>query len=59
MPTYEFKCCDNSVSVNASMSEIKTPTCGKCLQPMARVYSIQGIKFKGSGFYTTDKREDT
>lgn len=60
MPTYEFQCkgCTQTVTVTASMSELKTPKCLACNTFMHRIYNIQGVNFKGSGFYTTDKRED-
>lgn len=58
MPTYEFQCCDNSVSVTASMSELQTPVCGTCLKPMRRVYDFASVRFKGAGFYSNDKKED-
>jgi predicted nucleic acid-binding Zn ribbon protein len=41
------------------MSELKTPHCGKCQKDMTRIYSFQNVKFKGSGFYSTDKLEDS
>jgi putative FmdB family regulatory protein len=61
MPSYEFKCntCEQSVTVTTSMSELKTPHCGKCQKDMTRIYSFQNVKFKGSGFYSTDKLEDS
>tara|TARA_R110000822_G_scaffold14484_7_gene50926 strand:+ start:1077 stop:1265 length:189 start_codon:yes stop_codon:yes gene_type:complete len=61
MPTYDFKCCGNTVSVTNRLTEIqtKTPQCGKCLGPMTRDYSFGAIKFKGSGFYSNDRGEDT
>lgn len=60
MPVYEFQCkaCNETLSVTASMSELKTPKCEHCNTWMHRVFAIQGVRFKGSGFYTTDKRED-
>ena len=58
MPTYEFRCCDNQVTVFANMSEqAKTPQCGNCLAPMTRIYDFGNIQFKGSGFYTNDRKE--
>lgn len=60
MPTYEFQCkgCTQTVSVTCSMDELKTPKCGHCDTWMHRIFTIQGVNFKGSGFYTTDKKED-
>ena len=60
MPTYEYRCkeCSQTVSVNHSMSELKTPKCLACLTFMHRVYEVNAVTFKGRGFYTTDKREE-
>ena len=60
MPTYEFTCCGNKVSVTNSLTELQTPTpqCANCLGPMRRVYDFGSVNFKGSGFYTTDKKGD-
>lgn len=60
MPTYEFRCktCDQTVSVNHSMNELKTPECLKCNTPMTRRYTFGPVRFKGSGFYSNDKKED-
>ena len=61
MPTYDFYCdkCSQTVTVTASMSDLRTPECLKCLTLMKRNYNFQSIKFNGSGFYATDKREDS
>lgn len=56
MPMYEFKCeyCDSRREVTAHYDEeIIAPIC--CNQGMARYWSVPGISFKGSGFYTNDK----
>lgn len=60
MPSYDFECksCHQTVTVVASMSELKTPQCLQCLTNMHRIWNVGAIKFKGSGFYTNDKRED-
>jgi predicted nucleic acid-binding Zn ribbon protein len=57
MPTYDFSCCGNTVSVTNRLTETqtKTPQCGKCLGPMTRDYSFGAVKFVGSGFYSKDK----
>jgi predicted nucleic acid-binding Zn ribbon protein len=39
------------------MNEVKVPECLKCMTPMKRVYTFQNVKFKGSGFYSTDSKE--
>ena len=57
MPTYDFQCCGNRVTVTASMSEMKTPVCANCVKPMQRIYDFAAIRFRGSGFYSNDKKE--
>lgn len=59
MPTYEFICrnCGQTVSVFASMEGLKTPECLGCDQLMVRNYNFASARFKGSGFYSTDKKE--
>ena len=59
MPAYEYKCkeCSQTVSVNHSMSEVKTPKCLGCGINMTRVYDFMKVSFKGPGFYSNDKKE--
>lgn len=59
MPTYEYKCkqCSQTVSVNHSMSVVKTPQCLGCGIGMTRLYDFMKVNFKGSGFYSNDKKE--
>lgn len=40
------------------MSELHTPRCGACQAWMVRDYNFASAKFKGSGFYSNDKKED-
>jgi len=54
MPDYDYKCdvCDKQQVVSRSIhAEAVPPTC--CNQTMNQVYSVPGLKFKGSGFYST------
>jgi putative FmdB family regulatory protein len=61
MPTYDFQCkaCQQIVTITAKMDELKTPQCLQCLTNMHRLFKVNGVQFKGRGFYTNDKREDT
>lgn len=61
MPNYDFFCkvCHDTITINTSMSQLKTPRCLKCSMDMTRNYNFQSIRFNGSGFYATDKREDS
>jgi putative FmdB family regulatory protein len=58
MPNYLFQCdCGQTVTVNHSMNEIKTPQCLKCNKDMKRVFTFQSVRFNGSGFYSNDKKD--
>lgn len=55
MPTYDFKC-----EYCKSFTETNDPTpsaCSLCSNMMVRMYTVPGIAFKGSGFYSTDNRK--
>jgi putative FmdB family regulatory protein len=58
VPIYNYKCpkCDKKVEVfTQSISEEK-PKCEECGVEMERDYSSAfGLKFKGNGYYVTDK----
>jgi len=64
MPVYQYKCdCAQEEDQNPIFEYergIKDPEptylCPECDMPMGRVYSVPGVKFKGSGFYATDSR---
>jgi putative FmdB family regulatory protein len=57
LPNYLYQCdCGQSVTVNHSMNEVKIPECLKCLKAMKRVFTFQDVRFKGSGFYSTDSK---
>lgn len=59
MPAYEYKCdCGNSVVLTRFTEERDSPVyCGQCERVMHRIYTSPGITFRGTGFYTTDKRK--
>lgn len=59
MPGYLYECakCGQTVNVFRSITaEERVPECVKCAEPMARIFGLNAVAFKGSGFYTTDKR---
>jgi putative FmdB family regulatory protein len=58
MPTYEYACknCGHRVEVVQSMSEEPLRVCGVCGGELRKVFHPAGVLFKGSGFYSTDKR---
>lgn len=57
MPTYDFKCCENSVTIVAGIKEkITPPVCLQCKSEMKKDYGLLGVLFKGPGFYSTDTK---
>ncbi|MBW3591450.1 MAG: FmdB family transcriptional regulator [Actinobacteria bacterium] len=58
MPTYEYACktCDQHVEVVQSFTDEPLTTCEACGGTLRRVIHAAGIMFKGSGFYSTDRR---
>jgi putative FmdB family regulatory protein len=60
MPMYRFKCseCDNEIILLRSMSDQSPVFCKECGAQMEKVISKVGVIFKGSGFYSTDSRNN-
>lgn len=58
MPTYEYLCvdCGNRTEVVQSFAEPSLTTCEVCGGRLRKVIYPVGIQFKGSGFYSTDRR---
>lgn len=60
MAIYEFHClsCKTFTEISASIKEsIPVPCCSSCGLAMTRQYTVPGVEFKGSGFYSTDNRK--
>lgn len=59
MPIYQYKCddCNNEFDYVKGVSDETIPLCNICEKPTRKVYSIGGILFNGSGFYSTDNRK--
>ena len=58
MPTYLYACeCGDSIEINHSITEDPLIECQLCDQAMTRRVVKVGVEFKGSGFYSTEKRE--
>ncbi len=56
MPTYEYRCnkCMTSMSIPRSVEDRDEPMkCPTCHNESTRVYTVPGIQFKGTGFYST------
>ena len=58
MPTYEYLCteCGDRREVVQSFTDASLTTCGVCGGKLRKVIYPVGIQFKGSGFYSTDRR---
>lgn len=53
MPIYEYKCmiCDYKITQTQAINEPENkPVCITCNKYMDRVFKIQAIKFKGTGW---------
>lgn len=57
MALYDYKCeCGNSVEISHPMHWEPEVLCAKCTKVMRKVLFAAGVSFKGSGFYSTDKK---
>lgn len=58
MPTYEYRCldCQKSFEVVQSFTDDPLTTCHLCGGNLRKVLHPVGIQFRGSGFYSTDRR---
>lgn len=60
MPFYEFVCekCKHKQNIMRSIDKRNDPAnCDKCNGELVRQLSIPSFKFIGTGFYTTDYKE--
>jgi putative FmdB family regulatory protein len=58
MPIYEYRCLNgHTFEVIQSMSDDPVETCQECGAPVERVFHPVAVRFKGSGFYSTDYGE--
>jgi putative FmdB family regulatory protein len=58
MPTYQYKCkkCQNITNVVRGINDPETEQkCSTCKIKLTRVFSVGGVTFNGSGFYSKDK----
>ena len=61
MPSYEFHCTHHRTPrtqtiVQSLATPLTPPTCPTCKRPMQRTYGVNAVTFKGTGFYSNDKR---
>lgn len=56
MPIYEYRClkCGHQFEKFQKISDTAASKCEKCGDRVTRVFNPVAIRFKGSGFYTTD-----
>lgn len=59
MPLYEYTCTNGHIKKEIRSIHAEEPkhTCDECGEPMTQVVGQVSVSFKGSGFYTTDKRK--
>jgi len=60
MPFYEYQCenCCHQFEIKQSFNDDSTVTCPQCQGDTRRIIAPAPVLFKGSGFYTTDNREN-
>jgi putative FmdB family regulatory protein len=57
VPTYTYDCKRCGVfDYHQSIHEDPLQKCTKCGSEVKKVFSVVGIKFNGSGFYSTDSK---
>ena len=61
MPVYTFRCqkCEQTVELEHGYNEPHPSKHTGCRGALKRVFISPEVVYKGSGFYTTDKRLDT
>ena len=59
MPIYEYACtaCGERTEAKQGFDDPPLEQCPVCGGKLRKLYSPVGIVFKGSGFYSTDKKE--
>ena len=59
MPTYEYRCrnCGHTFDVVQAMTDEPLTVCSVCGGELRKVFAPPAISFKGSGFYSTDRRK--
>ena len=59
MPQYSYMCsgCGHKTTVVRAFGDEEVADCPNCWTRLRRLFSPPGIKFNGSGFYSTDKEK--
>lgn len=59
LPTYDYKCIEGHYqTISHGFDNEPIVHCPKCTAIMLKVYSVPNVSFKGTGFYSTDKKND-
>ena len=60
MPTYDYRCtnCTHTFELRQSFESEPVTTCPKCDHKARRLFHTPVIIYKGSGFYTTDYKNN-
>ncbi|MDP2729438.1 MAG: zinc ribbon domain-containing protein [Dehalococcoidales bacterium] len=60
MPVYEYKCpcCKTRLELRRGFNDESPVLCPQCGSNACRVFSPVPVIFKGSGFYSTDYRQN-
>jgi putative FmdB family regulatory protein len=59
MPLYEYTCASGHIRKEIRSIHAEEPTdirCAECGEPMRQLVGGVAVSFKGSGFYSTDKK---
>ena len=59
MPQYSYVCsnCEGKITIVQAFTEESLGDCPSCWGSLRKLFSPPGIKFNGSGFYSTDKEK--
>ena len=59
MPTYQYACtaCGEQLEAVQSFTDSPLTECPACGGALRKVFSADGVVFKGSGFYKNDSRK--
>lgn len=60
MPIYSFRCrdCGEYEDIHRNFDDTHEETC-TCGGDMRKVFALNGVTFKGNGFYRTDSQTNT
>ncbi|WP_422480543.1 FmdB family zinc ribbon protein [Pleomorphochaeta sp. DL1XJH-081] len=61
MPIYEYICdsCNHQFEIQQSMNDNALTECPQCSGKIRRVFGLNSVIFKGSGFYCNDSKKSS